>query len=279
MILLTPAYILSHTVTVPIWHTRIGWHTIARGGSVSASSNHASGYVQAPVSDQTFEWWQPTSLPAWWRVDAGEAADCDYIGIGAHDLGSKNCTIVVQSSQNDVDWTDIDGTTSLPGNDSDIMILFAETMARYYRLRIISGDDEPKIGVIYIGKALEMIRPVRWLGHSPTRFGRVIQKTANMSERGQRLGSSLIRQGLEANFEAHNLDERWVRSTLDQWIVNSQRYGYFIAWRPTQFPLEVFFGWTDQAIVPQNSQGGINRKITVNWPFTAHAGHEIGVYP
>jgi hypothetical protein len=53
------------------------------------------------------------------------------------------------------------------------------------------------------------------------------------------------------------------------------RYGYFISWRPDQFPDEVYYGWTDKAIVPVNSQGGINRKMSVSWAMDCHSPENV----
>lgn len=279
-VLLTSSYVLSETLEAPAWHTRIGWNTIARkdGAAITASSTDSGSYAEAPVTDQTFEWWQPTSLPATWEVDAGEAVDVDYVGIAAHELATCECAVKVQHSDDGSAWSDVPGAERAPGTDGPLMMLFDEVSARYWRIRI-TGTAEPRIGVIYIGKALAMQRPVQWNGHTPGVMNRVVTKRPAMSDRGQYLGTTIIREGFEVSYEANNLDEDWVRETFDDFAKAAIRCGYFIAWRPTQFPKEVLFGWTENPIVPTNTQGGRTRRMGVSWSMRAHGGYESGIVP
>ena len=150
-------------------------------------------------------------------------------------------------------------------DDSPIMILFETIPCLGVRLVGWNSTFAPRVGVIHFGKVLEMPRPARWMGHTPGILNRQFETRPNMSERGQRLGNSLIREGLSAAYEFSNLDEHWVRTTFDLFVRNCMRYGYFMAWRPDQFPEEIFYGWTDQQFAPSNTQGGINRRMSVSW--------------
>jgi hypothetical protein len=155
------------------------------------------------------------------------------------------------------------------------MILFETIVCDGMRLVGSGGTGAPRGCVIHFGKVLEMPRPVKWLGHTPSFFNRNITKQANFSERGQRLGVSLIRQGVNVTFDVSNLDEAWMRSEFDLFIQNSLRYGYFVSWRPDQFPDEVVYGWTDEPIIPTNTQGGVNRKMSVSWSMQCHVNENV----
>jgi hypothetical protein len=284
---ITAGYIAASPV--PIWHTRIMYDQIARraGAAVSASGTASGAVLEAPVNDQTFEWWEASALPGHWVVDAGAAVECDCVCVAAHDIGTQGATAFVQHSSDGIAWTTISAAVA-PSDDKPIMFLFAPTTARYWRLRI-TGTTPPKICVIYIGKALAMPQPVNWLGHSPALFNANITKRPSTSDRGQRLGTTIIRGGLEASYEVDHLNELWARNTFQTFTQAAWRYGYFVSWRPEDFPDEVLFGWTEQPITLDNSLGGTRprdgatvsdgRKMSCSWSLQAHGGYESGIVP
>jgi hypothetical protein len=274
---MTPAYLAA--TTIPLHHARIGWENLARGAVIGASSVAAGSYIQAPISDQTFEWWQPgTALSIeWWSATFAVPTVVNYCAIAVHEIGSAGTNIFIEYDDGG-GWTQVPGATLTPANDGAIMILFEDISCDAIRLAGIGGTFLPRIGVIYFGRILEMQRPVKWMGHTPTRFNRDFEKRPNKSERGQRLGVSLIREGLSGKFNIENLSEAWVRSTFDLFIVNSMRYGYFMSWRPDQFPDEVYFGWTDKPIIPVNSRGGQTRVMSVNWESDFHSPENVAAW-
>lgn len=269
-IVMTANYLAA--TTVDSWKTRIGYENRARGELITASSEASGTYKQACTSDQTFEWWQSASMPAWWAVEFTSPTTINYVGIAVHGLGANSCTVKVQFYAAGA-WHDIAGAEATPSDDKPIMILFEDKTYSQYRI-YITGSGAPRIGVIYMGRVLEMDRPVKWMGHVPAYFNRSFEKRPTTSERGQRLGTSIIRQGRQASFDANLISETWMRSTFDDFIVSAQQYGYFISWRPTQFADEVFFGWTEQPIIPENSQGGVTRKMSISWDMNIHVHDE-----
>jgi hypothetical protein len=272
---MTPAYIAA--TAIPLLHARIGWENLARAAVVAGSTTEGDSYEQAPLSDQTFEWWQATNLPATWTATFTGSITVNYAAIGAHEIGSAGATVQVQYDAG-AGWVNVNDATITPADDGAIMILFENITCNAMRLLITGGAGAPRIGIIHFGRILEMTRPVVWMGHTPARFNRDFDKTPNVSERGQRLGSSLIRQGLSASFTINNLDETWARNILDPFLVNSMRYGYFMSWRPDQFPAEVYFGWSDKPIVPVNSRGGITRLMSLNWKMDCHDPENVAAW-
>lgn len=263
-ILMTPAYLAA--TTIPLHHARIGYENLARGAVITASSVAPGSYLQAPASDQTWEWWQATSAHPnpWWGITFTTPTVVNYFAMAAHEVGSAGGTIWIQYDAG-AGWVDVADSYLTPTDDSSIMILFEDITCNAIRAIGMGGSFSPRISVMQFGTILEMPRPVKWMGHVPAILNRNFDKRPNVSERGQRLGSSLIRQGLSGQFDVANLGEYWVRSTFDLFIRNCMRYGYFIAWRPDQFPDEVLYGWTDDPIKPVNSQGGVNRLMSVSW--------------
>ena len=169
-ILMTPAYLAA--TAYPLLHARIGWENLARLATIAASStNTGESYLQAPISDQTFEWWQAINLPATWAATFSAPQVVNYCGIAAHEIGSAGATVQVQTQNGGV-WTDVTDATLTPTDDSAIMILFEDITCDAARIRITGAGGPPRIGIIHFGHVLEMARPVKWMGHTPTRFKR-----------------------------------------------------------------------------------------------------------
>lgn len=266
-VLMTADYIAN--TAYPLYFSRIGWQNLARTAVVTASSVAPGSYLQAPISDQTWEWWAPTSIPAWWAATFPTTQLVNYCAIAAHELGSSGATVRVQYDAGG-GWFDVPDAVVSPADDSPIMILFDDIPAIAMQIVITGASFSPHVSVIHFGKVLEMPRPARWMGHTPGILNRKFETRPNVSERGQRLGNSLIREGLSASFEFSNLDENWVRSTFDLFMRNCMRYGYFMAWRPQQFDDEVLYGWTDKEFAPVNSQMGVNRRMSVSFQMDCH---------
>jgi len=135
-------------------------------------------------------------------------------------------------------------TLGLPSHADDrpIMTLVEETRSNKFRVRIV-GQSTPVVGVIYIGKALEMARPL-YGGHTPLALSRTTVIRPHVSERGQFLGRSIIRSGASGSWSWSNLTAAWVRRYLDPFIESARTDPFFILWRPASFPGEVGYCWT-----------------------------------
>lgn len=90
------------------------------GVVVSASSEAPGWPALAARSDNTFERWQPTAMPAWWSLDLGTAQPCNACAIAAHNLGSVAATVVVQSSPDATAWTSRSAATILNSKGREV---------------------------------------------------------------------------------------------------------------------------------------------------------------
>ena len=265
MIVITQDLVISPSI--PVNHGVIGWHTYTREavpGDVSVSSETTNGPADAPLRPDTYEGWVPTSVPATWRIDLGTARNINYVGIAGHTIGQSGGAVIVEYSTNDSDWTEFLPEIAPADNTPIVFAVESFDFARYWRIRITSGSA-PKIGVIYVGRYLALQRPVRYAGHSPVTMSRTIERSTAETRGGEFVGSSLRRQGMETSYNVHNLKPDWYREEFDRFAVSALRYPYFIAWRPVDYPSEVGFGWTRDAIVPDNS--GVRGLIDVSWNF------------
>ena len=230
---------------VPLTHSRIGIESIGRTGTVSASSEAAGFPAIAAANPLTYEFWSPTASPAWWRVDAGSAVTVDYVGIASHNLGTRGSTVTVQKSDDNSTWDDVDSHT--PTTDAPIMFLFAPESARYWRVSVTGNDLA--VGVIYIGKVLEMQRAA-FAGINPVDLSRRTTIRPNVSEGGQWLGRSVIREGVATSVGFRHLTNAWYRANFDPFVEQARSYPFFFAWRPEGYPTSVGYVWTNSDIVP-----------------------------
>lgn len=245
----------------PIRHTRIGHHTYTRdllAADVSASSESANTPADAPLRPDTYERWQPTDSGATWRVDLGSSQPVDYVAIGAHTLATAGASLTIEYSSDDASWTQVMSVT--PGDNAAIMCQFVEVSARYWRITLPGGA--PEIGVIYIGRMLEMQRPI-YGGHAPLNLSRTTTIRTSRSRSGQFLGQQYRRKGYETSISFSNLKADWIRETFAPLIEDARTQPYFLAWRPSQFPKETGYVWTGDDIVPQNS--GTRDYMDVSW--------------
>lgn len=254
------AVIISSNISLaalsyPLSHPRIGWRNILTdsGSTVSVSSESGGNVKENAYDGLTWDYWQATLLPATISVDAGEAAEVDYVGIASHTLGSTNCTVDIQHSDNNSTWTT--DQTVTPANDEPIMALFNASEHRYWRLRIYDGDSPPLLGVVNIGKVLEMQRRY-YSGATPPPMARTATMLPTRSERGQFLGRSLRRTGISTKVSFENLTASWYRSQMEPFAEHALTGGYFYAWYPSKYPAEIAYVWTNEPIEPSNTGPG-----------------------
>jgi hypothetical protein len=229
----------------PLNHALIGWQNLAFGITPTASSSATGKPAIAAAYPTTFEYWQPTALPATWAVDLGSAQAVDYFGL----VGDMNgATVALQSSTNNSTWTTQQTQSGL--TDRINMFLFLPVTARYWRLYITGSL--PSIAVVYIGKALAMQRKI-YQGHSPLTLSRDTELSNNVSDGGQYLGRSIIRQGASTSFGWQHLKADWYRANFDPFVQAARVAPFFIAWRPEQYPSEMGFVWTGNDIKPANT--------------------------
>jgi len=235
----------SFDPAVPLTHSRIGIDNIARTGTVDASSEAAGFPAIAAANPLTYEFWKPTSVPAWWRVDAGVSVTVDYVGIASHNLATAGSSVTVQRSDDNDTWVDV--VTTTPTDNSPIMFLFDGVSARYWRV-VVTGNN-PTISVINIGKVLEMQRAC-FAGISPIEFTRSTTIRPNVSEGGQWLGRSVIREGSATSVSFRHLTYDWYRDNFDPFVEQARSYPFFFAWRPDAYQRSVGYVWTRGDIAP-----------------------------
>lgn len=274
MIVFTTAYALAQAATAtPLTYPRIAYKTYTRNSGVGASSvvvssESANGPRDAPLRPDTAEYWEPTAMPATWRVDSGSSGAIDYCGIAGHNCGSKGVAVKVETSPDAAAWTML-ATEQMPADDAPLLFLDTSRNARYLRVTL-TGASIARLGVVYFGPALATQRAI-YGGHSPLTLARETELRGAMSRGGQFLGQDYRSLGVVGQAALRNLTAAWYRASFDPFVKEARRYPYFFAWRPQTFPLEVAYVWTDKDIRPSNM--GKRDLMDVSWPMRG-VGHE-----
>jgi hypothetical protein len=263
-------------------HPRICYESRTLGLSASAvtvSSESAGGPKDAPLRPDTAEYWEPLTLPATWEVDLGSLGNVDYVGIGAHTLGSSGCSVVAEvsdgtvgSPSSDKVWSTVE--SAAPVDDFPILLMDVPTSSRHMRLTVVAGSPAfiPRIGVIFVGQSLEFEAGVGIAGgFAPPNLSRKTDLHASLSNSGQFLGQGFKRKGVTADVSVAGMTPEWYRSTFDPFVKHARSYPYFFAWNPLDFDDDVVFGWTSRDIVPRYI--GVDPYFQVSWQITG-TGHD-----
>ena len=247
MILITQSALLAESADYPFTHARIGYQTITRTGTLTASTAAALHPAYAAGLPNTYESWLGTAVPSWLQCDNGSPADVDYCAIAAHNLGTLGNTFKFQHSADGSTWTDATPELTVPDN-TPIMVFFGEASARYWRLQILTGAS-PKIGVWYAGKSLAMQTGIE-SGYSPINLSRNTTVRSNKSEGGQFLGRYIVREGVSGKIDFIDLSDDWYREYFDPFVLSARANTFFLAWNPAYRPSDVVYGWTQGDISP-----------------------------
>ena len=266
------AVLIENNVTLPNpTHARIGWRDVTNG--VSASSAASDSPASSALTWQTYERWRPTSSPATLTATF-DATPIDYIGIAAHTLSEAD-SVTFEVRVGGV-WSEV-----LPGviegmeaADNEAIMLLVERREGCTGVRVsfsYSGEA-PTVGKISAGLALTMFRPF-YGGHSPAMLSRNTRKQPNVSEGGEWLGASIIRQGRSTSVAWDHIPAKWYRLYFDKFVHHARSHPFFFAWNPSRFPDCIYAMATDD-VQPANM--GIRDLMSVSM---AIKGYSDGTQP
>jgi hypothetical protein len=261
----------GYSPTPDLTHARIGWENLSYGKTPTASSSAAGFPAIAATYPTTFEFWKPTAVPATWAIDCGWDVQVDYLGLVGDFAGA---TVAIQSSPDNSTWTTHQTETIMQRVS---MFLFSQVTARYWR--ILVSDVIPSVACVYFGKSLAMQRRI-YQGHSPLTLSRETELSNNRSEGGQYLGRSIVRTGVQTSASWSHLTAQWYRSEFDPFVVAARTAPFFMAWRPSQYPQEMGFVWTDGDIAPSNTgpRDMMSVDLTVRGLYNTGEVLEPGLY-
>lgn len=227
-------------------HARIGWQDAITG--ISATSSALDSAASNARSWQTYERWRPESSPAQLDVFFPEQL-IEYIGIAAHTL--RTADSVELQVRNGSTWSTV--TTDLiewPLDNEAIMVLIEPREINGVRLNITYSGDAPSVGKIAAGKALTLRRPF-YSGHNPAMLSRDTRSQPNVSEGGEWLGNTIIRQSRSATMSWQHIEANWYRINVDPFVQHARGKPFFVAWNPARFT-DCLYGMLTGDVSPSN---------------------------
>lgn len=209
-------------------------------GTLTASSETADGAAENAVDGFTFDAWEPNQSGfATLQVQLGAAASCDYLAIHAHTLSSVGGTIELQGSNNGSSWVSVAGPFS-PTTNGPVVWQFTSASYSYWRIVMTATAT---LGVLQAGVAT--VLPFgKYVGERPPTLNRIVRKVSQVSEGGQFIGRSIIREGVEYTITQDYVTPEWVRSTWEPFIEHAERRPFFYAWRVDDYPAEIAYLWS-----------------------------------
>jgi len=266
------AVLIENNVTLPEpTHARIGWRDVIT--SLAASSAASDAPASSALSWQTYERWRPTASPATLTATF-DTAPVEYIGIGAHTLSEADS--VTFEMQVDGAWEEITpgAIEGMEAADNEAIMLLVQRREGCTGVRVTFSysGTAPTIGKIAAGRVLTMARPF-YSGHAPAMLSRNTRKQPNVSEGGEWLGASIIRQGRSTSVNWDHLKAAWYRLHFDPFVHHARQYPFFFAWNPARFP-DCLYAMATGDISPSNM--GIRDLMSVSMGIK---GYSDGTQP
>jgi hypothetical protein len=230
---------------------------------ITASTATADGQPQNATNEATWDFWVPTAVPATLKLDAGAPIMCNAAAVAAHNLGTVGATIQVQSSPDDATWTT--RGSEVPTDDGVVIILFPDTTAQYWRLRITNAVAS--IGVAFIGTRLKFANSVL-SGHVGLNNAKRVELLNATSIGGQFLGNRIRRVGAETTVNFGLVDTTFADgdfSPFKDWY--NDGHAFFFASSPSVWPDDIGYCWRPEGageIRPVYEEGGLLTNLSMD---------------
>lgn len=264
----------------------IGWHSVLTPSDIIATE-----YI---VGRSAVNLWNPDTSSVWEGETVSDTpavsttqyiqlvnsnnSPIDYIGVARHNLGTVGFTYTIQHSTNGGStWSNVTSPRVI-GTDSAILDYFDQLTSGNFRIKLeksATGSPAvihgPIIAHIKMGVALVLQRRI-YVGHKPPIVDKV-RKISNGSESGQYLGPIVIRRYNTSEIKQQNNSPSFVRTYIKPFlnhingqaaIDNTAPCTFFYSWRPSDYPNEIVYGWTNDNVELEN-QGGDSLGGRISW--------------
>lgn len=178
-------------------------NSVLTGATLAASSTAAGFDVRFLRDWRTYtRWVAATTAAQLITIDCLTSRQADMIGIEAHNLAGL--TLTVQTSADGLAWGNYATVQATAGT---VLARFTAVSSRWWRLSIPVATQAARIGVLAIGKALDM--PLISGEYTP------IEETPRMdvqvSESGALLGAVVSHVETAVSVQFEHVDDAWLR--------------------------------------------------------------------
>ena len=253
----------GHVTEYPLNHARILYGNAIT--AATATGARAKFPASAALTETTYERWSP--------AESGDSITLTFpsqninaIALAAH--SELQPTIEVRHNGAFIDVTAYptnddpslisDFTTDThqllnysPDNQA-ILFLLKPRRIDAIRITVTYSGTAPTLGVVRAGNVLEMARPF-YQGHNPAILAADNTLRPNVSESGEWLGASLIRQGRSVKMDWKNIASSWIREKWTPFSKTIKTSPFIIAWNAKKFSTDVFYCSSSDTPMPTHS--------------------------
>lgn len=216
---------------------RIAYDNATARATVTATSAAPTRPASNLRTLDTYQTWRPEAVEAVVTIDFDVPETVNFLSIARHNMGSAGITAAVEIEVGG-DWLPL--ATLHPQHDGPLGVPFAEVTATGIRVTFGSAGV-PTMAVLMASRAVVMERELRST-MQPVWLSRKTDVSPQISERGQLLGSVVVRSGVEASPTWRYLSRAFYNSTLKPMARDMPGRPAFVQWQPLEHPDEVIFG-------------------------------------
>ncbi len=264
----------------------VGYHSVLTPSDITAPLGSSRPGINMWSPDTSVSWLGDDNSTQSVTLSNTSNEIVNYLGIAKHNLASEEFEVKFQyfDGSGYVDMSDF----TIYSNDGSIMLYFDDSTYSSFRIVIRSTNLDPSdpaisnvrpiIGHVKLGKALVLQRRI-YVGHRPATIAKKVARVTHGSENGQYLGQIVKRSFYTSEISQENNSPSFVREHIvpfinhingDVVIEDTAPATFFFAWRPSDYPDEVVYGWTMDQISPEN-QGGDTMGGRMSWNCSIEA--------
>lgn len=188
---------------------------------------------------RNYTFWQSESLGTKYvTIDCGSGKPVNTFAVVGHNFFTASATISLESSTNNVNWTERVAGFTVTSNDAFAKI-FVSATAQYWRIKIVSASIAVRMAILVIGTRLDFETGLQ-RDIDPNQQG--ISAESKVSELGYPLGTSIKFYPRNFSCQIKNLSDSWSTNTFYPiWISHLSKMIPFIwGWEITGHPTEVY---------------------------------------
>lgn len=219
----------------------IGYKNFLEEAIITSTTESTSSPVINIADWLPYDWYKPNAIGTHEiLIDLGIEKEVDYISIFSHDLGQTSSTVKLQYD-NDGLGTWIDASNALTSDNGQVIFeVLTPFTKRYLKLVIDANVSIPSIGIVSIGKTIEMQTGLP-VGFIPAHMAQENQYVNSTSDTGLLLGRSLIRKSNKTTISAKYVTPEWVRDVWVPFLNHAQQKPFFFSWDHEKYPEESVF--------------------------------------
>jgi hypothetical protein len=247
----------------------ICWNNFLEASGVTLTTDGGTeqddGAAINATTGTTYDYWKavPSGSAVNLQFDFNATRSPDFAAISAHNIADLGGTIAFQRWTGST-WTGVGTGAVTPTKNEAIGFYFEESGSTRWRLRItnVSSNQEVQIGVIFVGRALQVPQRI-YQGYDPHLRPNMVDLNTNVSEGGNLLGSTVVRKGLMLSAEISHIQPSFSRNenSVDGFLRFVDHYnagkGFYWAWRPGTYG-DLYWAWRNGPTISVQNSGPKN---------------------